>query len=155
MEEFKNVISVLHKDESIPHTQVWLNETVHDYANEQLSVFKDRNNLLALSAGDPTKPDKNWPIKKFVELINKHRSDFSGFVFLGGTTETENTISLISQIDMLYIDITGRNSLLESRQYWNYRVYMLVPIRTVAYCRRGANADHQFFWPHESAILNE
>ncbi len=113
VEDLLGVISSLHGNESIPHTQVWLSESNRVYANKQVSVFKNKEKLLAISVGDPNKPVKTWPTDKFIELLNRYKDDFSGLIFLGGASEKANTLKVAENIDITYINATG-NSLLES-----------------------------------------
>jgi lipopolysaccharide heptosyltransferase III len=113
VEDLLGVVSSLHGNDPIPHTQVWLSDSNRDYAIKQISVFKNKEKLLAISVGDPDKPFKTWPNNKFIELLKRHKNDFSGIIFLGGDSETENTLQVAGEIDIPYINAAG-NSLLEA-----------------------------------------
>ena len=113
VEDLMGVISGLHGNNPIPETSVWPSVEDKEYADEKLSVFDDQTRLLALSLGDNRKPSKNWTIEKYVELIDRHKDDFSGLVFLGNTFEVEETKEVIRKINMPNINTVG-NSLLEA-----------------------------------------
>lgn len=113
VEDLMGVIAELHGNQSIPETSVWPSEEDKNYANKKLSVFDDQNMLLALSLGDNRKPSKNWTVEKYVELIDLHKNDFSGLVFLGNAFEAEETKEVIQKINLPYINTVG-NSLLEA-----------------------------------------
>ena len=113
VEDLLGVIAKLHKDKPIPDTQIWLSDKNREYAIKELSVFNNKDRLLALSIGDPRKPAKSWLMDNYIELIDRHKNDFSGLIFLGDHSETEGTIKVTSKINMPYINTTG-NSLLEA-----------------------------------------
>ena len=62
VEDLLGVIAKLHKDKPIPDTQIWLSDKNREYAIKELSVFNNKDRLLALSIGDPRKPAKSWLI---------------------------------------------------------------------------------------------
>ncbi|NKB38678.1 MAG: hypothetical protein GKR93_16215 [Gammaproteobacteria bacterium] len=113
VEDLLGVIALLHQEQAIPHPQVWISDSDRDYANNKLSVFEDKNSLLALSVGDPNKPFKTLPIEKFIDILVRHKDNFSGLIFLGGDSEAENTKKVIEQISTPYVNVAG-NTLLES-----------------------------------------
>jgi lipopolysaccharide heptosyltransferase III len=113
VEDLMGVIAKLHGNKPIPDTSVWPSDADRKYAEDQLSIFTNRDKLLALSIGDNRKPDKTWPTDKFVELLNRHENDFSGAIFLGNSFEAEETKEVISKINLPHINTVG-NSLLEA-----------------------------------------
>ncbi|MCG8379802.1 MAG: glycosyltransferase family 9 protein [Proteobacteria bacterium] len=113
VEELMGVIASLHASRPIPETKVWLSDRDRNYADQKLNSFKDKQKLLALSVGDPNKPVKTLNVERFIKLLERHESDFSGVVFLGGGAEHENTRRVASKIKMPYVNATG-NSLMEA-----------------------------------------
>ena len=113
VEELMGVIATLHGDEPLPHTSVWPTDFDREYAKKEISVFKNTGLLLAISAGDSRKPEKTWTTDKFVDLLNKHKDDFDGVIFLGNSYEEEGTREVTSKIDMPFIT-TIDNTLLEA-----------------------------------------
>jgi len=113
VEDLLGVIARLHGNNPIPDTRVWLSVLNREYANKELSVFDNKDRLLALSVGDPRKPAKTWSTDKFVELLNNHQDDFSGVVFLGNHLEAEGTLEVTRKIDIAHIN-TVSNSLLDA-----------------------------------------
>lgn len=113
VEDLMGVIAKLHGNQPIPDTSVWPSELDRQYAAAEISVFSDKDRLLALSIGDNRKPVKTWPVDKFVELINRHANDFSGIIFLGNSFEAGETREVASKINLTYIN-TVDNSLLEA-----------------------------------------
>ena len=113
VEKLMGVIAKLHGDEPIPPTSVWPSEADEQYAEKTLSVFDDKDRLLALSIGDSRKPIKTWPADKFIELIKRHEKDFSGVIFLGNNFEAEETQKVAGNINLPHINTVG-NSLLEA-----------------------------------------
>jgi lipopolysaccharide heptosyltransferase III len=113
VEGLMGVIEELHGDEPIPKSSVWPSETDRKYAAKEIAVFKNKKTLLSISIGDNRKPEKTWPTDKFVELLNRHESDFSGVIFLGNSFEAEETKEVASKINLPHIN-TVDNSLLEA-----------------------------------------
>lgn len=113
VEDLMGVIADLHGDNPIPDTSVWPSDADREYATKQISVFSNKNRLLALSIGDNRKPTKTWTTDKFIELLNLHADNFSGVIFLGNSFEAEETLEVASKIDLQYIN-TVDNSLLEA-----------------------------------------
>ena len=113
IEDLMGIIAPLHGDKPLPHTSVWPAELDREYAKKEISVFNNTDLLLAISIGDSRKPEKTWTTNKFVDLLNKHKDDFTGVIFLGNSYEAEGTREVASKIDMQYIN-TVNNSLLEA-----------------------------------------
>ena len=113
VEDLMGIIAPLHGDKPLPHTSVWPTEFDREYAKKEISVFNNTDLLLAISIGDSRKPEKTWTTNKFVDLLNKHKDDFTGVIFLGNSYEAEGTREVASKIDMQYIN-TVNNSLLEA-----------------------------------------
>ncbi len=113
VEDLLGVIADLHKQDPIPHTRVWLSAPERDYAKKLTSVFSNKDNILSISVGDPNNYIKNSTIDKIVSLLDQHKDEFSGIIFLGGNFEYENTTKVISRLDINHIVATG-NSLLEA-----------------------------------------
>lgn len=113
IEELMGVIASLHGDAPIPDTEVWLSESNRAYANKEISVFNNKDKLLAISVGDSRKPLKTWTRDKFIEFLHKHESDFSGLIFLGNEFEADTTLEIIREIDIAHINTVG-NSLLDA-----------------------------------------
>lgn len=113
VEGLMGVIADIHGNKPIPDTSVWPAEQDESYAEGQLTLFSDKSRLLALSLGDNRKPSKNWTIDKTAELIERHKNQFSGIIFLGNSFEAEETRQVIDKIDLPYINTVG-NSLLEA-----------------------------------------
>jgi heptosyltransferase-3 len=111
VEGLMGVIAKMHGNKPIPNASVWLAEKDREYAQNQLSVFKNKEKLLAVSIGDNRKPTKTLTVDKYIELLNKHERDFSGVVFLGNQYEAEETKQVCSNINLPYIN-TVDNSLL-------------------------------------------
>lgn len=113
VESLMGVIAKVHGDKPIPDATVWPSEKDRDYARRELSVFKNKERLLAVSIGDNRKPTKTWTIEKFINLLNRHENDFSGVIFLGNRFEAEETRKVAEKIALPYIN-TLDNSLLEA-----------------------------------------
>ena len=113
IEDLMGIIATLHGDKPLPHTSVWPAELDREYAKKEIAVFNNTDLLLAISIGDSRKPEKTWTTDKFVDLLNKHKDDFTGVIFLGNSYEAEGTREVASKIDMQYIN-TIDNSLLEA-----------------------------------------
>ena len=113
IEDLMGIIAPLHGDKPLPHTSVWPTELDREYAKKEISVFNNTDLLLAISIGDSRKPEKTWTTNKFVDLLNKHKDDFTGVIFLGNSHEAGGTRTVASKIDMQYIN-TVDNSLLEA-----------------------------------------
>ena len=113
IEDLMGIIASLHGDKPLPHTSVWPTELDREYAKKEISVFDNTDLLLAISIGDSRKPEKTWTTNRFVDLLNKHKDDFTGVIFLGNSYEAEGTRAVASKIDMQYIN-TVDNSLLEA-----------------------------------------
>jgi lipopolysaccharide heptosyltransferase III len=113
VEGLMGVIAKLHGDAPIPKTSVWPSDIDREYAAKKISVFDNKDRLLALSLGDSRKLVKTWPAEKFVELLCEYKNSFSGVIFLGNSFEAEETEKVISKIKIPYINTVG-NSLLEA-----------------------------------------
>ncbi|MBL1142234.1 MAG: glycosyltransferase family 9 protein [Proteobacteria bacterium] len=113
VEDLMGVIARLHGNNPIPDTSVWPSDVDREYAEKVISQFDNKNKLLAISIGDNRKPEKTWPIEKFIELLNKHHDDFSGVIFLGNSFEAEETLDVARKININNINTVG-NSLLEA-----------------------------------------
>ena len=113
IEDLMGIIATLHGDKPLPHTSVWPAELDREYAKKEIAVFNNTDLLLAISIGDSRKPEKTWTTEKFVDLLNKHKDDFTGVIFLGNSYEAEGTRDVASKIDIQYIN-TVNNSLLEA-----------------------------------------
>ncbi len=113
VEEIMGVVARLHGNEPIPDTELWLADANRNYANKELSVFPNKEKLLALSVGDCRKPEKSLNGKTYIELLNTHKNDFSGVIFLGNEFETAMTEEICRNIDIQYLNTVG-NSLLDA-----------------------------------------
>jgi heptosyltransferase-3 len=113
VESLMGVIAEIHGNEEIPKASVWQSEADRKYADKEISVFDDKERLLSLSIGDSRKPIKTWPANNFIELINHHKKDFTGVIFLGNSFEAEETEKVAENIELPYINTVG-NSLLEA-----------------------------------------
>jgi lipopolysaccharide heptosyltransferase III len=113
VEDLMGVIAKLHKNKPIPETSVWPSNSDRLYAENHVSQFIDKSKLLAISIGDNRKPEKTWPVEKFIALLNKHKDDFSGVIFLGNEFEAKETQEVISKITLKHINTVG-NTLLEA-----------------------------------------
>ncbi len=113
VEKLMGVIASLHGNNPIPDTHVWLSGSNREYAIKEIAVFNNQEKLLAISIGDILKSLKSWPTHKFVELLIKHRDDFSGIIFLGNHPEAERTLEVTRKIDIAHINTVG-NSLLDA-----------------------------------------
>ncbi len=113
VENLMGVIDDLHGDHPIPDTKVWPSDADRGYASKQISVFSNKDKLLALSMGDNRKPEKTWTIDKFVKLLKQHENDFSGVIFLGNSFEAKETLEVMSKVNLQHINTVG-NSLLEA-----------------------------------------
>jgi lipopolysaccharide heptosyltransferase III len=113
VESLMGVIAKLHGDTPLPLASVWPSKSDKEYAANKLSVFNNKDRLLALSIGDSRKPIKTWPADKYVELISKYEKEFSGVIFLGNSFEAEETLKVANKINLPYINTVG-NSLLEA-----------------------------------------
>ncbi len=113
VEDLMGVIASLHGDKPFPHTSVWPTELDREYAKKEISVFNNKDLLLAISLGDNRKPTKTWTTDKFVSLLNKHKESFTGVIFLGNSHEAEKTLKVANKIEMKCINTVG-NSLLEA-----------------------------------------
>ena len=113
VEEIMGVIHGLHGAASIPDTEVWLSQSNRDYATEKLAGFSNKDRLLSISVGDSRKPEKSLTMKTFIELLNKHKDEFSGVIFLGNQFEIEMTAEVSSNINIDYVNTVG-NSLLDA-----------------------------------------
>ena len=113
VEGLMGVISNIHGDKPIPEASVWPSQEDKEYADKELSVFENKEKLLAISMGDNRKPTKTWTTEKFIKLLNKHEKDFSGVIFLGNQNEAEETKEVASKINLPHIN-TVDNSLLEA-----------------------------------------
>ena len=113
VETLMGVIAPLHGNNPIPDTHVWLSDSQREHADKKISVFNRKERLLTISVGDIRRPVKCWSAEKFVELLNKHRDDFSGVIFLGGHLDDERTLEVTSKIDIAHINTIG-GSLLDA-----------------------------------------
>ncbi len=113
VEEIIGVIRCLHGNEPIPDTEIWLTDDNRQYALKQISVFADKDKLLTISVGDSRKPSKSLSTINFVELLNKHKYDFSGVIFLGNQFEADMTFEVCSNIALPHINTVG-NGLLDA-----------------------------------------
>jgi len=113
VEGLMGVVADLHGNHPIPDTCVWPSDADREYATKQISVFSNKDKLLALSVGDSRKPVKTWPADNFIELISRHKNDFSGVILLGNRFEAEETKKVAVNIDLPFINTVG-NSLLEA-----------------------------------------
>ncbi len=113
VEEIMGVVQSLHGNKPIPATEVWLSSENRDYATHKLSFFDNKDRLLSLSVGDYRLPEKSLLTANFISLINFHKHDFSGMIFLGGGFEKEVTEAVSRNIDIQHINTVG-NSLLEA-----------------------------------------
>jgi ADP-heptose:LPS heptosyltransferase len=113
VEDLMGVIAKIHGGEPIPDASVWPSEADRRYAEKQISVFNNKEKLLTISIGDNRKPSKTWNIEKFIELLNLHKEDFTGVIFLGNSFEAEETKAVASKIVLPHIN-TLDNSLLEA-----------------------------------------
>lgn len=113
VEEIIGVIHRLHGNDPIPDTEIWLTDENRQYALKQLSVFTDKDKLLTISVGDSRKPIKSMSTINLIGLLNKHKHDFSGVIFLGNQFEADMTLEVCSNIELPYINTVG-NGLLDA-----------------------------------------
>jgi heptosyltransferase III len=113
IEEIIGVIHRLHGNDTIPDTEIWLAHENRQYALKVLSVFADKDRLLTISVGDSRKPIKSMSMINFIGLLNKHKLDFSGVIFLGNQFEAAMTLEVCSNIKLPYINTVG-NDLLDA-----------------------------------------
>jgi lipopolysaccharide heptosyltransferase III len=113
VENLMGVIAGIHGDKKIPNASVWPSGADKEYAEKELSVFENKDKLLAISVGDSRKPIKTWPANNFIDLIKRHGKDFSGVIFLGSSFEAKETEAVAGSIDLPCINTVG-NSLLEA-----------------------------------------
>ena len=111
VEGLMGVITEIHGNKAIPDSSVWLSEKDREYAQNELSVFNNKEKLLAISIGDNRKPTKTLTVDKYIDLLNRHERDFSGVIFLGNQFEAEETKQVCSNINLPHIN-TVDNSLL-------------------------------------------
>jgi len=113
VEEIMGVVHGLHGNEPIPDVELWLSEENRNYAKKELSFFDCDDKLLSMSVGDCRKPEKNLSADKYIDLLNKHKNNFSGVIFLGNEFEADITQEVCRNIDIQYINTVG-NSLLDA-----------------------------------------
>ena len=113
VEEIMGVVHGLHGNEPILDTELWLSDENRNYANKELSIFASKDKLLSLSVGDCRKPEKTLREDNLIKLLNRHKNDFSGVVFLGNEFETDITQEVCRNIDIKYLNTVG-NSLLDA-----------------------------------------
>ena len=113
IEQMMGVIRAVHEDRPIPGTQIWLDEKVLAYAEQQLQQFKGKP-FLALGPGcGGRRPQKFWPCERYAELAESLKEVFAGVLFVGGRDDKKLAEKIAGQIDQAFIDTCGKTEIIE------------------------------------------
>ena len=126
VEDLMGVIFSLHKNNSIPETTIWLSEQERKNTQEKLSLFDQKDRLLAICVGDIRRPVKCWSGEQFIKLLNNQNSKFTGVIFLGGDLDAERTEEVAKKINLPYIN-TISCSLLETAAFLEKAIIYIGP----------------------------
>ena len=126
VEDLMGVIFSLHKNNSIPETTIWLSEQERKKTQEKLSLFDQKDRLLAICVGDIRRPVKCWSGEQFIKLLNNQNSKFTGVIFLGGDLDAERTEEVAKKINLPYIN-TISCSLLETAAFLEKAIIYIGP----------------------------
>ena len=120
------VIFSLHKNNPIPETTIWLSEQERKNTQEKLSLFDQKDRLLAICVGDIRRPVKCWSGEQFIKLLNDQNNKFTGVIFLGGDLDAERTEEVAKKINLPYIN-TISCSLLETAAFLEKAIIYIGP----------------------------
>ena len=126
VEDLMGVIFSLHKNNSIPETTIWLSEQERKNTQEKLSLFDQKDRLLAICVGDIRRPVKCWSGEQFIKLLNNQNNKFTGVIFLGGDLDAERTEEVAKKINLPYIN-TISCSLLETAAFLEKAIIYIGP----------------------------
>ena len=85
----------------------------HDYYASKLVANMKKDKKIALCIKG-TYYSKNWPIEKFIELINKINNEFNvDFSIVGAKEDFEYAEDLISKTNIEIVNLCGKTSLLQ------------------------------------------
>ena len=126
VEDLMGVIFSLHKNNPIPETTIWLTEQERKNAKDKLSLFEQKDRLLAICVGDIRRPVKCWSGEQFITLLNNQKNKFTGVIFLGGDLDAERTDQVTNKINLPYIN-TISCSLLETAAFLEKAIMYIGP----------------------------
>ena len=126
VEDLMGVIFSLHKNNPIPETTIWLSKQERKNTQEKLSLFDQKDRLLAICVGDIRRPVKCWSGEQFIKLLNDQNNKFTGVIFLGGDLDAERTEEVAKKINLPYIN-TISCSLLETAAFLEKAIIYIGP----------------------------
>ena len=101
----------------------------HDYYASKLVANMKKDKKIALCIKG-TYYSKNWPIEKFIELINKINNEFNvDFSIVGAKEDFEYAEDLISKTNIEIVNLCGKTSLLQYAALMK-KINLLVTIDT-------------------------
>ena len=126
VEDLMGVIYAVHENDPIPDTVIWLSDQERENAQKKLSIFLEKDKLLAICVGDIRRPVKCWTADKFIKLLNNQNDKFSGVIFTGGDLDAERTEEVASKIKLPHIN-TISSSLLETAAFLEKAIIYIGP----------------------------
>ncbi len=108
VENLHNVIESIDGVSSIPKTKVWCGKEDEAFSKRIFSnLDQSDGKVVALSVGDPNKPHKNWPVQKYIDLLNDHKQFINCVIYMGSIHEKEANEQIINSVNIKYFDTSG------------------------------------------------
>jgi len=112
VEQLMGIIRSIHGDNSLPAATVWLSAEEHQFARQTLAVIPSGPWLEFAPA--VALETKAWPVENYVQLANALTDLFSAVILDGGPAETAVTAAVAKGLQLPYVDLAGKTSLLQA-----------------------------------------
>lgn len=112
VEQFMGVIHSLHGTDQIPAAKVWISEKDAEFASIALKDLPSGRWLLLAPAVALDR--KRWPAENYSQLANRLRDLFAAVILDGGPSETAATAAVARGLNLPFVDLAGRTSLLQA-----------------------------------------
>ena len=108
VENLHSVIESIDGVCNIPKTKVWYSEEDDAFSKRIFSKLdRSEGKVVALSVGDPNKPHKKWPVKKYIDLLNDHKQFINYVVYIGSIHEKTANEQIINSVNIEHVNISG------------------------------------------------
>lgn len=110
VEDLISIIDKINPDKHIPPTKIWLGNIHTDQANE-LTASLPGKKWLAIGPGANWEP-KIWNAANFASVANSLKDAIDAVILLGGPGDTKYSDTTATQLDLPFLDLTGKTDLL-------------------------------------------
>lgn len=112
VQRLMGVIRQIHQDRDIPPAKMWISPEEQRQADEFLSELP-AGPWLVMVPGN-INPRKVWPAERYAALANKLGDKFAAVILDGSPNEKTFTREVSRGLDLPYVDLAGRTSLLQA-----------------------------------------